>query len=55
MERLQELYEAWFERYDRSPKLVIDVDELDFVNSDEDRALVLRRVREALASQGWGL
>jgi deoxyadenosine/deoxycytidine kinase len=52
MERLQELYEAWFERYERSPKLVIEVDELDFVNSDEDRALVLKRVREALAQRG---
>jgi len=48
MRHLHKLYEEWFERYDRSPKLAIEVDELDFVNSEEDRARVLELVHEAL-------
>ena len=52
MERLHELYEDWFERYDRSPKLAIEVDELDFVNIEGDRHQVIGIIRQALVDQG---
>ena len=48
LESLHELYEAWFKRYDRSPKLVIEVDHLDYVNSEEDRSKVIKLIREHL-------
>jgi deoxyadenosine/deoxycytidine kinase len=45
LESLHELYESWFQRYDRSPKLVIEVDHLDYVHSEEDRAKVIELIR----------
>lgn len=48
LESLHTLYESWFERYDRSPKLVIEVDHLDYVHSDEDRAAVVKLIRDQL-------
>lgn len=50
MESLHALYEEWFERYDASPKIVIEMDTLDFVRQPEDRAAVLEQVRAALTS-----
>lgn len=41
---LEELYEAWIEQYDRSPKLVIDTSRLDYVERLFDRL----EVKEAL-------
>ena len=48
LESLHQLYEAWFNRYTRSPKLAIDVDHLDYVHSEEDRASVIQLIREQL-------
>jgi deoxyadenosine/deoxycytidine kinase len=48
LERLQGHYEEWIEHYDRGPKLIIDVDELDFVGEDEDRRMVLNQVESRL-------
>lgn len=48
LEKLQELYETWFDNYDRSPKLVIQVDDLDFVHSEEDRDEVIQLIKEQL-------
>lgn len=48
MTHLHTLYEEWFDHYDRSPKLVIEVDDLDFVNSEADRDEVLKRIKQAL-------
>jgi deoxyadenosine/deoxycytidine kinase len=50
MESLHALYEAWFERYDASPKIVIELDALDFVRQPEDRAAVIARVSAALSA-----
>ena len=48
LEKLQELYETWFDNYDRSPKLVIQVDDLDFVHSEEDRDAVIQLIKNQL-------
>mgnify|MGYP006285486521 CR=1 FL=1 len=48
LERLQEHYENWITNYDLGPKMIIDVDELDFVNVDQDRRDVLNRVESRL-------
>lgn len=48
LESLHTLYEGWFQRYERSPKLVIEVDDLDYVNSDEDRHFITNLIRAKL-------
>ncbi len=48
LERLQDHYEHWITNYDRGPKLIIDVDELDFVHEDADRRAVLNRIESRL-------
>ena len=48
LERLQKHYERWIERYDEGPKMIVDVDELDFVHSDEDRRDVVSRIESRL-------
>ena len=48
LERLQRHYETWIEGYDLGPKMIIDVDELDFVNEDDDRRDVVSRIESRL-------
>jgi deoxyadenosine/deoxycytidine kinase len=48
LERLQGHYEEWIESYDRGPKLIVDADELDFVNEEEDRRVVLNQIESRL-------
>ena len=48
LERLQKHYERWIDGYDLGPKMIIDVDELDFVSSDADRRDVLGRIESRL-------
>ena len=48
LQRLSELYEDWIDRYDLGPKMIIDVDELDFVNSIEDRREIIARIDSRL-------
>lgn len=48
LERLQDHYEHWIANYDRGPKLIIDVDELDFVHEEADRRAVLNRIESRL-------
>lgn len=48
LERLQRHYENWIEDYDLGPKMIIDVDELDFVNDDDDRRDVVSRIESRL-------
>ncbi len=48
LERLNVLYEDWVERYDLGPKLIVETDELDFVNADRDRGEILSRVESRL-------
>ena len=41
---LEELYEAWFESYALSPKLVVETDRLDYVEHLFDRLELLEAV-----------
>lgn len=48
LERLKGHYERWIGQYDLGPKLIIDVDTLDFVNGDEDRMEVIGQIESRL-------
>jgi deoxyadenosine/deoxycytidine kinase len=48
LERLNVLYESWIEQYSAGPKVIVDVDETDFVNEPEKRALVISRIESRL-------
>lgn len=48
LERLNQHYEDWIGRYDFGPKMIIDVDECDFVNERGDRSAVLARIESRL-------
>ena len=48
MESLHTLYESWFDKYERSSKLIIDVDDLDFVHSTSDRQRMITLIRSHL-------
>jgi deoxyadenosine/deoxycytidine kinase len=48
LERLNQHYENWIGRYDLGPKIMVDVDELDFVNSTTDRSEIIARIESRL-------
>lgn len=48
LQRLNRHYEDWIERYDLGPKMIIDVDELDFVNREEDQSEIIGRIDSRL-------
>jgi len=41
-------YDVWFERWRRSPKLLVDASQHDFLRSDDDLDALVRRITEAL-------
>ena len=41
-------YPAWFDAYDKSPKLRIDGTTYDFVNNSDDLNTVLKQIEKAL-------
>ncbi|MCM3791403.1 deoxynucleoside kinase [Domibacillus indicus] len=47
-ERLNEKYEAWYQGYQYSPKILLGVNHLDFANNEEDRESVLSLIGKAL-------
>lgn len=47
LERLNRLYEDWIDRYSHQ-KLIIDTDDLDFVNSQEDLGRVIELVEQRM-------
>lgn len=47
LERLNRLYESWIKRYPHE-KLIIDTDDVDFVNSQEDLGKVIELVEQRL-------
>lgn len=47
LERLNRLYEDWIDRYDQE-KLIIDTDNLDFVNNKDDLGKVLELIEQRL-------
>lgn len=48
LKQLNERYEEWIERYDLGGKLIIDTDELDFVNDEDHRGEVISRIESRL-------
>lgn len=48
LERLNRHYEDWVGRYDLGPKLIIDVDEYDFVNRPGDQSDVISHIEGRL-------
>jgi len=48
LQRLNKHYEDWVNRYDLGPKVIIDVDELDFVNVEEDQSHIISKVEARL-------
>lgn len=48
LQRLNKLYEDWIARYDLGPKIIIDVDELDFVNVNRDQQEIVSRIESRL-------
>ena len=48
LERLNELYEDWINRYELGPKLIIDVDVVDFVNRQDDQQAVISSIESRL-------
>ena len=47
--RLQALYDEWFERYDHSETLIVDTDEMDYLQDLVHRIDLFRRIEAALA------
>ncbi|CCI85001.1 deoxyguanosine kinase [Lactobacillus pasteurii DSM 23907 = CRBIP 24.76] len=50
--RLLSYYKPWYEKYDYSPKMVIDGDKLDFIASEADREIVLDQIVDKLKEVG---
>ncbi|MDA0684885.1 MAG: deoxynucleoside kinase [Bacteroidetes bacterium] len=48
LQRLNKHYEDWVDRYDLGPKVIIDVDELDFVNVEKDQSHIISKVEARL-------
>ncbi|WP_420571979.1 deoxynucleoside kinase [Kordia sp.] len=44
LSRLNERYEAWISKYDQGKLLIIDVDDLDFVDNPEDLGSVINKI-----------
>ncbi len=48
LERLGSLYDDWIDRYVLGPKMIIDVDEYDFVTRPEDRMTIIGNIESRL-------
>ena len=48
LERLNRHYEAWVDNYDLGPKIIIDVDEMDFVKVQEDKMEIIGQIESRL-------
>lgn len=44
LDRLNDKYETWIASYDEGKKLIINVNDLDFVNNPEDLGLIIEKV-----------
>jgi len=44
LNKLNERYEAWIQTYDKGKLLIIDVDELDFVDNPEDLGQIISKI-----------
>ena len=50
LSRLNERYEAWISTYDKNKMVIIDVDDLDFVENKDDLGTVLTEIDKGLAN-----
>ena len=48
LERLNQHYDRWISDYDLGPKLIVNVDDLDFVNVPEHQSEIISRVESRL-------
>ena len=48
LRRLNKLYEEWFDRYDLSPTLVLETDNMDYVTDLVDRIDLMRKIKRYL-------
>jgi deoxyadenosine/deoxycytidine kinase len=48
LERLNRHYERWVAEYDLGPKMIVDVDTVDFVHNPDHRAALLRQIDSRL-------
>jgi deoxyadenosine/deoxycytidine kinase len=48
LERLNQHYEDWVASYSLGPKLIVDTDDLDFVNKDSDQFEIISQVESRL-------
>lgn len=48
LRRLEGHYEDWIEDYDLGPKMIIEMDDYDFVNNEEDYRAVIEQVENRL-------
>jgi deoxyadenosine/deoxycytidine kinase len=44
LSRLNERYEAWITNYDKGKLLIIDVDDIDFVNNPEHLGMIINKI-----------
>ncbi|NHM00686.1 deoxynucleoside kinase [Flavobacterium difficile] len=44
LSRLNERYEAWIQTYDKSKLVIIDVDNIDYVNNPEDLGAIIQKI-----------
>jgi deoxyadenosine/deoxycytidine kinase len=44
LSRLNERYEAWIQGYDKGKLLIIDVDNINFVDNPEDLGMIINRI-----------
>ena len=49
LKRLNERYEAWIQSYDKSNLLVIEVDDIDFVENKEDFQSIIKKIDSKLS------
>lgn len=48
LDRLNRLYEAWIDRYDLGPKMILSVDHVDFVNARDDQSEMVAHIESRL-------
>jgi deoxyadenosine/deoxycytidine kinase len=44
LSRLNERYEAWIDTYDKGNLIILDVDEIDFVDNPEDLGEIINKI-----------
>jgi len=49
LSRLNERYEAWIQSYDKSNLLIIEVDNIDFVENNKDFSLITKKIDSKLS------